>query len=202
MLYGIGVFFAPLGVVLTIQAHLGAGGIDALNFVIAERIGINTSYVIYVMAILMILAAALVRWKMPKFTTVIASVFMGLSTDFWKMIFGHVEGKNLWEQILIFAVGMIIVAIAIASYITSYFPCNPNDDFVKALHERGWRIGVAKLSLDFVATLVAFFLGGEIGVGTVVITLLLGPMIDFINSLLKKVILPRVGVEQTKKEMK
>ena len=37
-LYGIGVGIMPMGVVLTINAHLGAGGYDALNFALAERL--------------------------------------------------------------------------------------------------------------------------------------------------------------------
>ena len=37
-LYAIGVGIMPMGVVLTINAHLGAGGYDALNFALAERL--------------------------------------------------------------------------------------------------------------------------------------------------------------------
>lgn len=36
ILYGIGILFMPLGVVLTINAHLGAGGYDALNFALGK----------------------------------------------------------------------------------------------------------------------------------------------------------------------
>ena len=32
----------PAGVVLTINAHIGAGGYDALNFVLAEHLHIKT----------------------------------------------------------------------------------------------------------------------------------------------------------------
>ena len=49
-LYAIGVGIMPMGVVLTINAHLGAGGYDALNFALAERLHINTSLAIYATA--------------------------------------------------------------------------------------------------------------------------------------------------------
>lgn len=45
ILYGIGIVFMPLGVVLTINAHAGAGGIDALDFIISEKLHVSTSIV-------------------------------------------------------------------------------------------------------------------------------------------------------------
>lgn len=44
LLYLIGIGLMPFGVVLTINSHLGAGGYDALNFALGDRLGINTSY--------------------------------------------------------------------------------------------------------------------------------------------------------------
>ena len=42
LLYFVGVGIMPAGVVLTINAHIGAGGYDALNFVLAEHLHIKT----------------------------------------------------------------------------------------------------------------------------------------------------------------
>lgn len=41
ILYFIGVGIMPAGVVLTINAHLGAGGYDALNFILADILHIK-----------------------------------------------------------------------------------------------------------------------------------------------------------------
>ena len=64
-LYGIGVGIMPMGVVLTINAHLGAGGYDALNFALAERLRINTSLGIYATAVLVVILTAFIRKGYP-----------------------------------------------------------------------------------------------------------------------------------------
>ena len=50
LLYLIGIGLMPMGVVLTVNSHLGAGGYDALNFALGDRLGINTSYAICVVS--------------------------------------------------------------------------------------------------------------------------------------------------------
>lgn len=188
-LYAIGVGLMPLGVVLTINAHLGAGGYDALNFVLSERLHINTSWAIYGTAFFILLLAALVRKSYPRIETFISSFFLGLFTDFWKVVMDNIEGNTLITSLMLMGLGMIIVAFAVACYIISIFPTNPTDDFVVALSERGVGIGVAKIGLDTVCVVIAFILGGEIGVGTIICTFGLGPIIDVfhkkISSLVK-----------------
>ena len=82
---------------------------------------------------------------------------------------------------------MIIIAFAVAAYILCIFPSNPTDDLVAAMKERGVRIGIAKIGLDVVCVALALLLGGEIGVGTVVCTLGLGPVVDVFYGWLQKI---------------
>lgn len=84
----------PLGVVLTVNSHLGAGGYDALNFALGEKMGINTM-----------------------------------------------------ESVVILLIGVLVIAFAVAAYILCIFPSNPTDDLVAAMHEKGIRLGIAKIGL-------------------------------------------------------
>lgn len=177
-LYAVGVGIMPLGVVLTINAHLGAGGYDALNFALAEKLHINTSLGIYLTAFLVVLLAAFVRKSYPRIETFISSFFLGIFTDIWKHALASVQGTGLADSLMIMAAGIVIVAFAVACYMISVFPTNPTDDFVVALHERGIRLGIAKIALDGTCVVLAVLLGGEIGIGTIVCTFGLGPVID------------------------
>lgn len=180
-LYGIGVGIMPMGVVLTINAHLGAGGYDALNFALAERLRINTSLGIYATAVLVVILTAFIRKGYPRLETFISSFFLGIFTDMWKTALALVLGTGLAASLLIMAAGVVVVAFAVACYIISVFPTNPTDDLVVALHERGIRLGTAKVSLDAVCVILAVLLGGEIGIGTIVCTFGLGPVIDMFH---------------------
>lgn len=187
ILYIIGVFITPLGVVFTINAHLGAGGYDALNFALGEKLGIPTSYAIYGTAFLATFITAFIRRGLPRFTTFISSFFIGLATDFWKKIFVNVEGTTLVSSVIIMIIGLLLVGMAIASYMLSGLPTNPTDDLIVACKERGFSIRVSKITMDVVCVVIAFILGGEIGIGTIVVTFLLGPIIDFFYGLIPKI---------------
>lgn len=188
VLYLIGVGIMPAGAVLTINAHLGAGGYDALNFVLADLLHIKTSLAIYGTAFIILITAALIRKSYPRVETFLSSFFMGISTDFWKTIFNGFEGTNFISSLILMGIGMIIIAFAVASYMISIFPTNPSDDLILALKERGCRIGIAKMSFDIICVVLAFLLGGEIGIGTIIVTLCLGPVIDFFHKYLTKLI--------------
>lgn len=187
LLYLSGIVLMPLGVVLTVNSHLGAGGYDALNFALGAKLQINTSYAIYMTAGIAVLLAAAIRKKLPRLTTFISSFFLGIFTDIWKNVLEGVEGSSWTGRIFLFAVGLVIIAFAVAAYILCIFPSNPTDDLVAAMQERGVRIGVAKVGLDVVCVIIAFLLKGEIGVGTIVCTLALGPMVDLFFGGLRKV---------------
>lgn len=186
ILYIIGVFIMPLGVVFTINAHLGAGGYDALNFALGEKSGISTSYAIYGTAFLALFITAFIRRGLPRFTTFISSFFIGLATDFWKLIFANVQGTTLVSSVIIMIIGLLLIGVAVASYMLSGLPTNPTDDLIVACKERGFSIRVSKITMDAVCVIIAFVLGGEIGIGTIVVTFLLGPIIDFFYSLIPK----------------
>lgn len=189
ILYAIGVGIMPLGVVLTVNAHLGAGGYDALNFALGERLHINTSLAIYGTAFFVLILAALVRRSYPRIQTFVSSFFLGIFTDFWKNILAPVQGTSLGSSLLIMILGLIVIAFAVACYMISVFPTNPTDDFVVALHEQGVKIGTAKIGLDAVCVVLALLLGGEIGIGTIICTFGLGPVIDWFHGRIRKLLM-------------
>lgn len=186
ILYAIGIVFMPMGVVFTINAHLGANGYDALNFALAELLHINTSLAIYMTAGIAIVIAAMIRKGFPRVTTFISSFLLGIFTDIWKKVFAGLQGESIGFSIFLFAVGVVLIAIAVASYVISIFPSNPTDDLIVAMNEKGLNLGVAKIILDAVCVAIAFFLGGEIGVCTIIVTFGLGPIINLFRDLILK----------------
>lgn len=177
--YLAGIILTPMGVVLTINSHAGAGGYDALNFAIAVKLGINTSLAIYMTAFLAVLITAGVRRGYPRLTTFISSFLLGLSTDVWNVVLRRIEGDTIVSSVIILLLGMVLVASGIAVYMHSGLPTNPTDDMIVAFKEKGIAIGTAKVCFDIICVVLAFILGGQIGWGTIIITLGLGWLIQW-----------------------
>ena len=192
VLYLIALAVMPLGVVLTINAHSGACGIDALNFALAERLGLNTSIGIYLTSTVILCIAAFVRRSYPHFQCFLTAFLLGLSTDVWQRILEPVQGEGIVSQVVILMLGLVVSAFAVACYMLSFFPTSANDDLLSALHDTGRSIALSKISFDAVCIVLAFLMHGEIGYGTVICLLCLGPFIDFFHHIFEK--LPAVRI--------
>ena len=188
IMYGLGVVLLPAGIVLTINSHFGAGGLDALNFAFGEFVHIPTSVAIFITGAIYMCIAAIIRKKPPRPLTFMASIFQGIFTDVWKIIFADVESTGIVSAVLLFLVGNVIIAAMAAPYFISCLPTNPADDMTLSLTERRIRISFAKIGVECCAAFLAFLLHGEVSVGTVLVILLLGPMIDFFQILTKKIL--------------
>ncbi|MFT4107317.1 MAG: YitT family protein [Lacrimispora sp.] len=183
ILYLMGILIIPVGVVFTINSHAGAGGFDAMNFVLAKYWGINTSFVIYITSFLIVLVAAGIRRTYPRMVTFVSSALIGFFIDISKRLLEGIEGTGIVSSAVLLVVGMILIGFGVASYIASGLPPNTNDDLVLALREKGVPIGKAKVGFDSICALLAFLLGGEIGWGTIVVTFGLGCVVQFFDGI-------------------
>lgn len=93
------------------------------------------------------------------------------------------------QNILIFVVGMIIMCLGIAMYIESELGLVPYDSFSLILTEKiGGSYSVVRTIMDGVVSIIAFVLGGPISLGTIILTVGLGSMIDYFRGRVKVVI--------------
>lgn len=186
--YLIGLFLMGFGVTLTIKADLGAGAWDALNVGLSNVIGLTVgSWVIIIGVILIFINALIVRGK-PKFLAVVTILLIGFSVDFWLIVvMSNVHLSTLLLQVISLIAGIILISIGVAMYLQTKFPANPIDQLMISLHERfHLNFMIAKTIGEVTALILAFILQGPIGVGTIIITFLIGPIIQWINKPMTK----------------
>ncbi|MGM0875953.1 MAG: YczE/YyaS/YitT family protein [Bacillota bacterium] len=183
LFYLIGLFLMGFGVTLTIKADLGVGAWDALNVGLSNAFGLTFgSWVIIIGIILMFLNAFIVSGK-PKLLALVTILLIGFSVDFWLMVvMENFKYELLIHKVLSLIGGIVFIAIGVAMYLQTKFPANPIDQLMISLNERfHLNLMVAKTIGEVSALILAFFLQGPIGVGTIIITFLIGPIIQYIN---------------------
>lgn len=183
-----GILVMTLGVSLTVKSGLGAGAYDSINFALAEIFHINVSIGIYSTALLVVFITAFIRKRRPRFETFIPSLMMGVTTDMWVGMIKNISADSLYMQIIIFIVGALLVSLGVAMYIIPKLPTNPTDDLMVALTEKKFSITKAKLGIDILCFVIAFILKGPIGVGTVILTFLIGPMVDIFHHIILSIL--------------
>ncbi|MGL4623385.1 MAG: YczE/YyaS/YitT family protein [Culicoidibacterales bacterium] len=178
-----GMIAIGFGVAAIINSSLGAGSFDAFVAGLAGKLGITLGLSMNIIAISFLLISALVERKMPRFLSMITSIILGLIIDIWMLvIFRDITVSHLaWQWVLLLS-GAFGIAFGVALMISSRMPLNPTDVPVIVMTEHfGLKIGTAKLLFDATMLILAFLLAGPIGIGTIVITFSLGPVIGILS---------------------
>lgn len=194
IIFLIGILVMTLGVSLTVKSEIGAGAYDSINFGLAKLLNINVSIAIWLTSFIIVVIASIIRRKFLKLTTFITAIIVGISTDMWVMIVKIISVNTIFERIIVFFTGICLVSTGVAIYIIPKLPANPTDDLMVALkEEKGISIMKAKLTIDTICIIIAFALKGPIGIGTIIATVIVGPLIDIINKLIIKVFTPNLS---------
>jgi uncharacterized membrane protein YczE len=87
---------------------------------------------------------------------------------------------ELWQRILLFTGGLLLLAVASGLYIGSHFGPGPRDGLMTGIHARtGWPIWVGRTMVEVTVLAIGWLLGGDVGVGTVAFAVLIGPLCGF-----------------------
>jgi Predicted membrane protein len=188
MVFLSGIVLMTLGVSLTVKSEVGAGAYDSINFGLANLLKINVSIAIWITSFVVAVISSMVRKRFLKFTTFLTSILVGISTDMWVMMTESIVFSTTYEKVVIYLIGIFLIATGIAIYIIPNLPVNPTDDLMVALtEEKSISLMKAKLSIDGICIIIAFILKGPIGIGTITATLFVGPLIDIINKIIIRI---------------
>ncbi|MBE4910590.1 membrane protein [Bacillus luteolus] len=180
LFYIIGLLVTSLGVSLTIKADLGAGAWDALNVGLSTTVGFTVGTWVIIVGIILIIVNALLMKVRPEYLAVIPIFLMGPFIDFWLLIaFPNWEPEGFIYQLIILLLGLLGLSMGISIYLQAKFPLIPIDNFMVAIKSRlPINLGMAKTIGEITALLFAFLFKGPIGLGTIIVTFLIGPLIQ------------------------
>ncbi|MGM8215445.1 YczE/YyaS/YitT family protein [Bacillaceae bacterium W0354] len=179
--YIFGIVIISFGVTMLILSQLGTGPWDALFVGLYEMFGLTVgSWIFIVGFILMILNSRLLERKV-EIPSLITMFITGACIDFWLFIvFPKVLVTELFSQVILLVLGITCMGIGIGSYLQLEFARNPIDNLMMAVNYRtGLSLAISKMSLELLILVVAFFIGGPIGVGTIIVAFGIGPLVQF-----------------------
>jgi uncharacterized membrane protein YczE len=99
-------------------------------------------------------------------------------------------------QLVQVVVGVLILAVGAAVYLTANLGPGPRDGLMVGLHRRyGWRIAFVRTGLEVSALSGGWLLGGRVGVGTVIFALGVGPALGLVLLGLRRAYQPDAATE-------
>ena len=171
---GLGLVLVATGVAMMIRGELGVAPYDVLTTGLAEATGLE----IGLAAMLLPLLFTLLGWALgrrPGPGTVLAVLLVG-------PILGLVlralpEQELLAARIPLFAVGFVLIAAGITTVIVAEIGPGPAEIVMLAIHDKGLPLAPTRTGIEVACVAVGWVLGGQIGVGTVIVAILVGPVL-------------------------
>lgn len=179
--YLLGLFSLSFGISLIIKAGLGAGPWDAFFVALSENLGLTVGSWTFIVGFLLILINGLLLKERPDFSALITMFLIGSFIDFWLLIaLSGIELNALPFRSFILITGILFCGAGIASYLQSSFARNPIDHSMIVFHKlTGKSLSFSKTFLEVMILIIAFIIGGPIGIGTLLVAFGIGPLIQF-----------------------
>ncbi|GAE26357.1 hypothetical protein JCM9140_2412 [Halalkalibacter wakoensis JCM 9140] len=178
--YSVGLIIVSFGVALTILANLGAGPWDALNVGLAHLTPFSVGNWVIIVGVILIIVNALLTKSKPVLVSLLSIFIVGIFIDFWLLVvFPTFYVQELILQVVMMIFGIVVLAFGASLYMQAEFALIPIDGFMFAIRDvLGVKLMVAKTIGELTALTAAFLVGGPIGIGTLLVTFLIGPLIQ------------------------
>ncbi|MDF2570201.1 MAG: hypothetical protein K0R55_1805 [Sporomusa sp.] len=181
-----GLFLFALGIVLTVKSELGTAPWDVLHLGLTNYLPFTMGQVSQITGIIVILFSWLLGIK-PGWGSVANMYFMGLFIDIVIASQWIPEPHFLLAKLAMLLTGVWLIGWASYFYLTAAFGAGPRDSFmVGAIKKTGRPVWQIRTILESTVAVIGYFLGGPIGIGTVIIAFTLGPSIQWAFSIMGK----------------
>jgi uncharacterized membrane protein YczE len=179
----VGLVAYGIAIALLVRGGIGVPPWDVFAQGITRQTGIPFGLVVNLVGLLVLLFWIPLRQK-PGIGTVLNVLLIGPSAELGLWL---VPQQTVpWQQGVVFAGGLALLAVATGMYIGARLGPGPRDGLMTGLHRRtGWPIWVVRTGIEVTVLTIGFVLGGQLGVGTLAFALLIGPMVNVTLPLLR-----------------
>ena len=179
-----GLLLFGFGIVMTIKSNLGTAPWDVLHLGIINYISLTIGQVSQLTGIAVIIISWFLGMK-PGWGTIANMYFIGLFIDIfmdWNVI---PIPKDWYSQLAMLLGGILVIGWASFFYLSAAFGAGPRDSFmVGSIQKTGWPVWKVRTVIETSVALIGYFLGGPVGIGTLIIAFTLGPSIQWAFSIM------------------
>ena len=181
----LGLFIYGFGIVFTINANIGYAPWDVFHAGLANTLGITLGNASIAVGVMIVLLAMLLGERVGL-GTLLNMVLIGVFIDLIMGLELIPKSSNFFIGLLMMAVGMIVIAIATFFYIGSGFGAGPRDSLMVAVTRlTKLPVGICRATIEILAVLAGWLLGGLLGIGTVISALSIGFFIQMTFKVIK-----------------
>lgn len=181
----IGLFLYAVGIVLTINANLGLSPWDVFHQGCTYLIGITMGQATIAVGVVIVIANVVLGERLG-WGTLFNMIFIGVFMDL--IMLNHLIPivNEVFSGVLMIFLGLVIIGIASYFYIGAGLGSGPRDGLMIALTKKTHKsVRFIRNSIEISALFIGYLLGGYVGVGTLIMSIALGYIMQFMFKLFK-----------------
>ncbi len=180
----VGIILFSIGIVCTVQANLGVAPWDTLHQGLSKHSGLTFGQVSIFVG-LSIVAINILLKELVGLGTVVNIVLIGLIVDALFTTGIIPEMTTFLGGLVMLVIGMFILALGSYYYIGAGLGTGPRDGLMVALVKKtGKPVGLIRGAIEGAVLILGYLLGGSIGIGTLILALGIGPIVQWVFGLL------------------
>jgi uncharacterized membrane protein YczE len=174
----IGFALFGLSIAVMIRSNLGTSPWAVLEVALSNLTGISPGRMSIIVGFVVLLGALAMRERVG-WGTLGNIVFIGLWEDLFLRYIPSVDDQ-FPVQMAMLLTAVFMMGIASAVYIGVDAGAGPRDSLMLAFHRTtGISIRLGRAIIEIIVVAVGWFLGGPLGIGTVIFALLIGPAVQW-----------------------
>lgn len=171
----VGITLLGGGIALMLWAKLGLSPWDVLHQGIASQLGLSVGTVVIGLGALILLTWIPLHQRFG-IGTIVNTLVVGVILD---AVFDALPAPHaLWVRTACMLGGVVCVGVGTGCYIAAGLGPGPRDGVMTAVAARGYPLWAVRMTMEVSALLLGLLLGGDVGVGTLLFALGIGPLAD------------------------
>lgn len=186
LLASAGLMLFAFGYYLQLVANIGLSPWTALNDGLSIHLPITLGQASIIISIIIVISDVLMKERIGL-GTLLDTFVVGWGMDLFTALDLIPYQTKFLPGLLILFIGTVAACVGQWFYMTAALSCGPRDAFLVALGKRlpKLSIGTVNILLCLTVSVIAFLLGGQIGLGTIITLFGTGVVMDAVNKLVR-----------------
>lgn len=182
----IGVTFISFGAALSESMNMGLDPFTAINRGASDLLGFSLGNYQLVVNLIILAIVFFMKKELLGWGTIYNMILVGYQVDFFKSLIENmisVDELGFVLRILITVGAILVFTFGVAMYMDSEMGVSPYDAIAPLITDRtGWSYSPVRIGQDIIVVIVAFLLGGPVGISTFITGFFAGPLIEFFSN--------------------
>lgn len=180
-----GLFCIALGIVSLLYSDLGLNPWNVFQQGISLHTPITLGQASQVVGFVLIVGSMFFKIY-PGVGTVTNMIIIGMFVDMLDFSGLFFIPESIVLKLLLCCFGVVVTGFGTYMYISQGIGAGPRDSLMMIITQKTrFNIAIVRNSIEVTVLIIGFFLGGKVGIGTVIVSLGTGPCINFFFRLFK-----------------